>query len=489
MQRAMVFGVVSFVLGLLTNASAGESPWTNVGIMAKDLAIGGTPDQPGNLSLWTVGMDGNLYYSTETSWAVPYAVGPQFNLLDVSTDGTPWGVSTSWEVHRGTGAGWSDPLHGTTWIFVDSQNVPWIRFGHSQIAKLEGAQFVTVPGLIGLGVAVTPAGDPVVIGNGSSLWYQGSIVSDQHVRDVEVDERGQIFIVGVDGRVHLREGSGWKDLGQPYADGKNISLARIAVQGGQLFVTSHSSGDVYKRDLSSGPPPVNRPPLAPTLLGPPNVWEPALAQGSGIELTWRHNGDPDGDALTSWLNILRWDPLAAMWREVFAGEVPGTNFVFKREHGLLAERGYYAWGVASLETAATRLFTYSAFIQFQALPMFADDGGLDVFPDIPDPETSPDDDPVPFEELFVRGDANADGFGDLSDAVRILEFLFLGEEAPLCLKSADVDDTGEVLLTDPVFLLNYLFLGKEAPPPPHEFCGEDLTPDALPCELHPPCLF
>ena len=88
--------------------------------------------------------------------------------------------------------------------------------------------------------------------------------------------------------------------------------------------------------------------------------------------------------------------------------------------------------------------------------------------------------------LFRRGDSNADGDQNITDAVQILNFLFLGGAGPLCQKSADVDDSGTVQLTDPVRLLNHLFLGGPAPPAPFAACGVDPTEDALACDTSQP---
>ena len=64
---------------------------------------------------------------------------------------------------------------------------------------------------------------------------------------------------------------------------------------------------------------------------------------------------------------------------------------------------------------------------------------------------------------FQRGDANADGRLDLSDAITVLSFLFTGGIEPTCRRSADVNDDGEVNITGPIRLLGHLFLGD--PPP------------------------
>jgi len=90
-------------------------------------------------------------------------------------------------------------------------------------------------------------------------------------------------------------------------------------------------------------------------------------------------------------------------------------------------------------------------------------------------------------EKFQRSDANADGTANLSDAVFVLNFLFLGGAEPDCLKSADFDDNGELDLTDSIVLLNFLFLGGTSPRPPFEECGIDPTADSLTCGSYLPC--
>jgi hypothetical protein len=88
--------------------------------------------------------------------------------------------------------------------------------------------------------------------------------------------------------------------------------------------------------------------------------------------------------------------------------------------------------------------------------------------------------------LFRRGDSNADGNLDLSDAVRVLGYLFLGEATPTCLDACDSNDDGNLDLSDPVYALGFLFLGGAAPPDPGPVdCGPDPTDDdELGCEAY-----
>jgi hypothetical protein len=97
----------------------------------------------------------------------------------------------------------------------------------------------------------------------------------------------------------------------------------------------------------------------------------------------------------------------------------------------------------------------------------------------------------PPEPRFSRGDCNGDGEHDVSDAVCILSYLFLGGGSPGCLDALDAEDSGVLDITDAVYLLEYLFLGGPAPLPPFPRCGVDptdeLTGDDLTCEAHAPC--
>ncbi len=89
---------------------------------------------------------------------------------------------------------------------------------------------------------------------------------------------------------------------------------------------------------------------------------------------------------------------------------------------------------------------------------------------------------------FRRGDANADGATDISDAVATLTELFLdGVDKLPCEGAGDANDDGQLDISDPVFLLAYLFLGGNAPDDPLGSCGVDPTPDGLTCESFPAC--
>jgi hypothetical protein len=92
--------------------------------------------------------------------------------------------------------------------------------------------------------------------------------------------------------------------------------------------------------------------------------------------------------------------------------------------------------------------------------------------------------PIP----FLRGDADASGGVDLSDAVLVLQAFFMGTERPGCDDAADVNDDGRMSVTDPIYLLRYLFFGGAGPRDPAGACGLDLTEDNLGCLAFAPCV-
>jgi hypothetical protein len=85
------------------------------------------------------------------------------------------------------------------------------------------------------------------------------------------------------------------------------------------------------------------------------------------------------------------------------------------------------------------------------------------------------------DRTFRRGDVDGDGYGDLSDVVGLLGFLFSGGGSPPCEKSADIDDSGLLDVSDAVYGLMFLLVGGPAPGEPFRACGLDRTGDALTC--------
>ena len=89
---------------------------------------------------------------------------------------------------------------------------------------------------------------------------------------------------------------------------------------------------------------------------------------------------------------------------------------------------------------------------------------------------------------FRRGDFNDDGVVDMSDVVRTLDALFLGEIEIVCSDAADANDDGQLDVSDAVQILVYLF-GQDvelASPGPRD-CGADPTGDGLDCAEYAGC--
>lgn len=93
--------------------------------------------------------------------------------------------------------------------------------------------------------------------------------------------------------------------------------------------------------------------------------------------------------------------------------------------------------------------------------------GRPVLPDL----TSP-------EPIFLRGDVDDDGSINIGDPLGVLLHLFRGAPTD-CPDALDLDDSGTIELTDVIRGLGYLFLGDAAPPAPFPVAGIDPTPDAL----------
>ncbi len=82
---------------------------------------------------------------------------------------------------------------------------------------------------------------------------------------------------------------------------------------------------------------------------------------------------------------------------------------------------------------------------------------------------------------FIRGNANNDPQVDLTDAVVILEDLYLGHPATApCRDALDANDSGDIDISDPIYLLTAIFIGGDPIPPPYPNAGLDPTPEVPP---------
>jgi M6 family metalloprotease-like protein len=66
-------------------------------------------------------------------------------------------------------------------------------------------------------------------------------------------------------------------------------------------------------------------------------------------------------------------------------------------------------------------------------------------------------------DSYVCGDADANGFVNISDAVYLINYIFAGGPAPNPQAAGDADCNGFVNISDAVYLINYIFGGGPAP--------------------------
>ena len=75
---------------------------------------------------------------------------------------------------------------------------------------------------------------------------------------------------------------------------------------------------------------------------------------------------------------------------------------------------------------------------------------------------------VGLEEAPIRGDANGSTSVDITDALTILEYLFLGTATPVSVVHGNANGKSGVDIADSTYLLTFLFLGGEQPPAPFD---------------------
>lgn len=89
------------------------------------------------------------------------------------------------------------------------------------------------------------------------------------------------------------------------------------------------------------------------------------------------------------------------------------------------------------------------------------------------------------ESEFIRGDTDGSANVNITDAMVILQHLFLGGSGLRCPDGADTDDNGRIDISDAVRLLDQQFRGGSPLPVPFPECGMDPSDDELGmCETH-----
>ena len=68
-----------------------------------------------------------------------------------------------------------------------------------------------------------------------------------------------------------------------------------------------------------------------------------------------------------------------------------------------------------------------------------------------------------FEPAYLTGDTNNDGLINVSDAVYLINYIFIAGPAPLPYYSGDANCDGFVNVSDAVWIINYVFIGGNIP--------------------------
>lgn len=136
---------------------------------------------------------------------------------------------------------------------------------------------------------------------------------------------------------------------------------------------------------------------------------------------------------------------------------------------------YFQWTYAALDTPSTHWSGH----------LFGTDGtsGLPI-----ESDAATSDSVVILPRMFIRGDGTGDQHVAMSDAIHLLEWLYVpGGEEPACMDAADANDDGGIGMSDVLFTVRFLYLpgAPEPPAPGPSTCGPDPTVDSLECENHP----
>ena len=89
---------------------------------------------------------------------------------------------------------------------------------------------------------------------------------------------------------------------------------------------------------------------------------------------------------------------------------------------------------------------------------------------------------------FFRGDADASGRVNVTDAFRTLSYVFRSGRPLDCEKAADANDDGKLNINDAIHLLRYLFFQGPELAPPNRLCDTDPTRDSLDCDSFEVCI-
>ncbi len=110
------------------------------------------------------------------------------------------------------------------------------------------------------------------------------------------------------------------------------------------------------------------------------------------------------------------------------------------------------------------------------------DYALDERPSIGSPN-----DGRPEQNPFRRADCNDDGVVDISDAIFLVNSLFVGVGVITCEDACDSNSDAVMDVSDPIFTLNFLFRSGFVLLPPVDTCDDEPTPTDLTCTDYTSC--
>ncbi len=109
---------------------------------------------------------------------------------------------------------------------------------------------------------------------------------------------------------------------------------------------------------------------------------------------------------------------------------------------------------------------------YSKYPTFLDDCNGNDIPDMDDIESGYSEDAngnwIPdecdgYQPEYICGDANSDASVNVSDAVYIINYVFVGGNPPVPLQSGNANCDGSVNVSDAVWIINYIFIGGNDP--------------------------
>ena len=351
------------ILGALSAAPLHAEGWTSLGGQAVDVTSA-------NGKVYIIQKDQSVAQYSNGQW-VAYPGGAKAICIDTDPAGNPYIVSPDWSAHRGTGSGWAPlPGGGHSKIAVDGKNVVYATDGYHNLRKLTDQGWIGVTPSI-VDIVGDPRGGLLFIDGGykAQRMGTGSFAGSPYITDLAADNAGNPLVIDRDGRLHTWNGSGFTpstgelstrglavgSAGEIYVIGKDGVVYRWGAAGGGNGGGGNGGGNTGGGNTGGGNT-GNRPPNAPTPLGPASTFEVPVYTDPGqrpasVRLSWSDNGDPDGDPIVFYIQIIRWDAASQSWYEIYKDYTPERNgFTFTPQHGLL-DVGYYGWTVMAADTA------------------------------------------------------------------------------------------------------------------------------------------